>query len=210
MSVQHHKCAATQCENTKVTFGFSHFTFALPPKSKKTMSAQLQLACRLPPPDNSSTMLARTVRNVEQAEGSIRQRTTVADILQAPDVEEVDIATPASANMISPASATSPIGNATNNAPAPAEFPTRASLTRDLTTSTALVESLRLRNSILAADLARHEDKATGLRLDRAKWMAIALFALLLGVVYLSWCRYMSVEMEYIRERREKEFFGGI
>lgn len=178
----------------------------------KTMSAPLQLACRLPPPDNNTTMLARTVRNLEQAQGSPRYRTTVADILQAPDIEEDDIATPPSANMTSPASATSAIGNATDNSPvpSPAGFPTRASLTRDLTASTAVVQNLRLRNSILAADLARREDKTSKIRLSRVKWMVTALFALLLWVVYLAWCRYMSVEMEYIRERREKVFSGGI
>ena len=202
---------ALQC-NVKILKSLLAFRTSLLPCAQrtKTMSASSQVAYRLPLPDNSSTMLARTVRNLEQAEGFVRQRTTVADILQAPNIEEVDIATPPSANMTSPSSAKSVVGNATNNAPAPAEFPTRASLTRDLTTSTALVENLRLRNSVLEADLARQEDKATRMLSSRAKWMVIALVALLLGVIYSSWCRYMSVEMEYIRERRENEFFGRI
>jgi hypothetical protein len=86
-------------------------------------------------------------------------------------------------------------------------------LNLDLNCSTALLRSLRTRNSILVADLARvnsslthHEDKTAAILLiesrKRVKWMATAAFTFALWTVYLLWWWFMSVEFEYIRKRR--------
>lgn len=91
-------------------------------------------------------------------------------------------------------------------------------LTSDLTASTTLLQNLRVRNSILVADLTRatlslqrHEGSTIKLlsrvRRSRAKWMAVAIFSIAIWVLYLWWCWHMRVEFEYIRKRR-RDVFG--
>ncbi|KAM0705991.1 hypothetical protein Q7P35_007351 [Cladosporium inversicolor] len=168
-----------------------------------------------PPPQLGNDVLDRTIRNIEQAQGLSRHHISAADILQAQASNEPDLVSlPSSGIPGAPdnvddtgASITSP--QIEVNAP--------INLTSDLAASTTLLQSLRVRNSILVADLARathslqqHEGSTTKLlsrvRRSKAKWMAVAIFSLAIWVVYSWWCWYMRVEFEYIRKRRGEVF----
>lgn len=143
-----------------------------------------------PPQESPTSVLDRTIRNLEQAQSSTRQHATARDVLPpASDAEDP----PAAPTMASP--------------PAP------TNLTADLIRSTALLHNLRARNAILSADLARAADSMAerGSQADaekrcKTRWAVTAFCSFALWAVYLVWCWYMRVEFEYIRRRRGEVF----
>lgn len=167
-----------------------------------------------PPPELGNDVLDRTIRNIEQAQGYSRHHTTAADILQAHASNEPDLVslpssdTPGAARTVGgddDAAASMPLPQIEINAP--------INLTSDLAASTTLLQSLRARNSILVADLARvtlslqQHDGTTfkllsRLRRSKTKWKVATLCSLTTWLVYLWWCWSMRVEFEYIRKRR--------
>lgn len=198
-------------ENSHLPLCVLHFLcLANTAQGKDIMSASPQLKCHPSPEYDSDTMLTRTVRNLEQAQGVARHRTTAAEIRQSPGNDEVDTPPPPPTNMSSPSPAprASAADNASANQRAPAEVTTKAVLANDLTTSTALLQNLRARNDILAADLARHNRETAKQRRSRVKWKIVAIILFLAWVVYLWWCWHMCVEMEFIRRRRGEAFSG--
>lgn len=177
--------------------------FALTTSAKATM----------PPTENShSDLLARTIRNIEQAQGRLRHHATAGDIMQAPaNIESESVSLP-STTMNGPAPSSS-LGDVF----APEEDGKPINLTSDLAASTTLLQSLRTRNSILVDDLARatqslssHEGKVgktlSNERSSKIKWMIAATCSLAIWAVYVWWCWYMRVEFEYIRKRRGEVF----
>ena len=168
----------------------------------------------MPPPLQLDTdVLDRTIRNIEQAQGHSRHHTTAADILQAQANNEPDLVSLPSSDM---PGAIPAVGG--DDAPASisslqVEINRPINLTSDLVASTTLLQSLRVRNSILVADLARvtlslqQHDGTTAKLLSRVhrsktKWKIATICSLTIWLVYLWWCRYMRVEFEYIRKRR--------
>lgn len=169
-------------------------------------------------PKLNNSVLARTICNIEQAQGHVRHRTTGTDILQAPAGNNGEPTSLFSTGMTGHASAVDAGNTAASIAPVQAKVNTPINLTSDLAASTALLQSLRTRNSILVADLARathsldhHEAKAAKLlssvRSSKARWMVAAVFLFTVWAVYLWWCWFMRVEFEYIR-KRQGEVFG--
>ena len=168
----------------------------------------------MPPlPRLHDDVLDRTIRNIEQAQGKCRHRTTAADILQATASNEAELASLPSTGMAGLAPTSVNIDDPAANIPSLAPI----NLTSDLAASTTLLQSLRVRNSILVADLARamqslqhHEEKAIKvlslIRRSRAKWMIAAVCSLMIWMVYLWWCWNMRVEFQYIRKRRGEVF----
>ena len=171
-----------------------------------------------PPLQPSNDVLDRTVRNIEQAQGLPRHHATTADILQAQANSGLHMASLPPADM---RSAIPPVGvdDTESNMPTPQiELNAPIDLTSDLAASTTLLQSLRTRNSILVADLARvtlslqqHEGSSIKLlsrmRRSRSNWMAVAILFLVIWALYLWWCWHTRVEFEYIRKRR-REVFG--
>jgi hypothetical protein len=168
----------------------------------------------MPPPLQLDTdVLDRTIRNIEQAQGHSRHHTTAAEILQAQASNEPDLVSLPSSDM---PGAIPAVGG--DDAPAgisslQVEINRPINLTSDLVASTTLLQSLRVRNSILVADLARvtlslqQHDGTTAKLLSRVhrsktKWKIATICSLTIWLVYLWWCRYMRVEFEYIRKRR--------
>lgn len=170
----------------------------------------------MPPPlQTYNSVLGRTIHNIEQAQGIEICHATMRDILQASDTEQADMISLPSTSDMNGSSPSLPDSSA-DVATASNDLAAR-SLISDLNSSTALLRNLRLRNSILAADLARainsltqHEDKSAAILLiesrKRVKWMMAAVFSLALWAAYLWWCWYMRVEFEYIRKRRGEVF----
>jgi hypothetical protein len=170
-----------------------------------------------PPPQLGTDVLDRTIRNIEQAQGRARHHTTAADVLQAKASNESDLVSLPSSDMpgVVPA-----VGS--DDAPASVSSPqikanTPINLTSDLVASTTLLQSLRVRNSILVADLARvtlsleQHDGTTSKLLSRvyrskAKWKVATICSLTVWLMYLWWCWSMRVEFEYIRKRRGEVF----
>lgn len=162
-----------------------------------------------------NSVLGRTIHNLEQAQGIDFYRATMRDILQADQTEQADMISLSSTsdpNVNSP-----PLSDASDDAMIASSHPATANLISDLNSSTALLRNLRLRNSILAADLARvtgsfthYEEKSAAILLiesrRRIKWTVTAAFTFALWMVYLWWCWYMRVEFEYIRKRRGEVF----
>lgn len=177
--------------------------FALTTRAKATM----------PPPENPhNDLLARIIRNIEQAQGRLRHHATTVDIVQAPANVESELVSLSSTDMPGPAPPPS-LGDAAT----PEQDNTPINLTSDLAASTTLLQSLRTRNSILVDDLARaaqsllrHEGKAgkelSNERSSKVKWMIAATCSLAVWAVYVWWCWYMRVEFEYIRKRRGEVF----
>lgn len=173
----------------------------------------------MPPPIQlDSDVLDRTIRNIEQAQGRVRRHTTTADILQAQSSNRSDVVSLSSSSMHGAAPAVNIDDVAASISSPRIEVKTRINLTSDLAASTTLLQSLRTRNSVLVADLARatlslqeHEGSTIKLllraRRSRARWMAVAISSLWIWVLYLMWCWHMRVEFEYIRTRR-REVFG--
>ena len=171
-----------------------------------------------PPMQLDSDVLARTIRNIEQAQGRARRHTTTADILQTQFSNRSDLVFLPSSGMPGAAPAVDIDDVAASISSPRIEVKPPINLTSDLAASTTLLQSLRTRNSILVADLARatlslqeHEGSTIKLlsraRRSRAKWMAVAICSLWIWVLYLLWCWHMRVEFEYIRARR-REVFG--
>jgi len=166
-----------------------------------------------PPPQLDTGVLDRTIRNIEQAQGYSRHNTTAANILQAQASNEPDLISLPSSGI---PGAVPAVGG--DDAPASIsslriEVTTPINLTSDLAASTTLLQSLRVRNSILVADLARvtlslqQHDGTTAkllsrLRRSKAKWKVAAICSFLVWLMYLCWCWHMRVEFEYIRKRR--------
>jgi hypothetical protein len=176
---------------------------ALPTAAKVTM----------PPPQFCDTVLARTIRNIEQAQGLGRHHATAVDVLRASPDEHPELISLSSSDMAGPAPTATASDVANNIAPAPEQGHPPINLTSDLAASITLLQSLRTRNSILAADLARtthsllHHEGAAGKALSsersrRVKWTIAATCSLATWAVYLWWCWHMRVEFEYIRKRR--------
>jgi len=170
-----------------------------------------------PPPDLDGDVLDRTIRNIEQAQGLSRHHTTAADILQVPASGEPELVSLPSTGMAGRAPTATVDDNAASISSPQIEINAPINLTSDLAASTTLLQSLRIRNSILVADLARatlslqqHEGTATKLlskvHRSRIKWMGAAICSLTMWMMYLWWCWYMRVEFEYIRKRREEVF----
>jgi hypothetical protein len=173
-----------------------------------------------PPLQTYNSVLGRTIHNIEKAQGLVVHHATMSDIFRAAkEPEQADmISLPSTSDeIIAPSPPPSDDYSSDAAAPAPTRLPT-VDLISDLNCSTALVQNLRIRNTILAADLARvntslthHEEKMAAILLiesrRRVKWMATAAFAFVLWMVYLAWCWFMRVEFAYIRKRRG-EFFG--
>jgi hypothetical protein len=170
-----------------------------------------------PPPQLYGDVLDRTIRSLEQAQGHVRHRTTAAQILQPPTSDKPELALLSPTGMVEHASAVGVHATAASIPSLQVEANTPYNLISDLAASTTLLKSLRTRNSILVADLARaldslqqHEGKAfkllSGVCRSRTKWMAAAIFSLAIWMVYLWWCWYMRVEFEYIRKRRGEVF----
>ena len=167
-----------------------------------------------PPPQIGNDVLDRTIRNIEQAQGCPRHRTTAADVLQAQASNGsglVSLPSTSSAPSVDDHDAAASISSLQ------ADGNTLINLTSDLAASTTLLQSLRVRNNILIDDLARatlslqqHESTATKLLFkvhrSRAKWMAAAIVSFAVWVAYLWWCWYMRVEFQYIRRRRAEVF----
>jgi hypothetical protein len=109
----------------------------------------------MPPPVFDGDVLDRTIRNIEQAQGRPRHHTTAADILQPPPSDEVELVSLPSTGMAGRAPASSIDDNAAGRSSPQIEIITPINLTSDLAASTTLLQSLRVRNSILVADLAR-------------------------------------------------------
>lgn len=168
-----------------------------------------------PPPQPGNDVLDRTIRNIEQAQGRPRHHTTAADIVPAQASDEPDLVSLPSLDM--PDALDDVDDTGASIASPRIEVNTPINLTSDLAASTTLLQSLRVRNSILVADLARatlslqqHEGSTikllSRLRRSRAKWMVAAIFSLVIWMMYLWWCWYMRVEFEYIRKRRGEVF----
>ena len=171
-----------------------------------------------PPTQLDNDVLDRTIRNIEQAQGHSRHRTTAADILQAQASNGSDLVSLPSSDMPGAAPPVDVDDTGASMPPPQIEVNTPINLTSDLAASTTLLQNLRVRNSILVADLARatlslqqHEGSTIKLlsrvRRSRAKWMAVAIFSIAIWVLYLWWCWHMRVEFEYIRKRR-RDVFG--
>jgi hypothetical protein len=171
------------------------------------------------PAQYHNSVLDRTIRNIEQAQGLLRHHTAAADIFQTPaHVEEIgDVISLSSLDMTNFDSPVSISSIATYHTFTPGQPQSRApiNLTSDLLASTTLLQSLRTRNSILAADLARatqslvsHESRTGKERISKAKWRVAATCSLLTWAVYLWWCWVMRVEFAYIR-RRGEHWFGA-
>jgi hypothetical protein len=171
----------------------------------------------MPPPQLCNTVLARTIRNIEQAQGIDHHHATAVDVLRASPDEQVELVSLSSSDMADPAPAASNINVANNTAPAPEQGLLRINLTSDLAASTTLLQSLRTRNSILAADLARttqsllHHEGTAGKTLSsersrRVKWTIAATCSFMVWAAYLWWCWHMRVEFEYIRKRKGEVF----
>jgi len=176
----------------------------------------------MPPFQTYNSVLSRTVQNLEQAQGIEVHYATMSDIFRAEDTEQADvISLPSTSDENdntpppSESSASADVGSAliTNASNRRATV----DLISDLNCSTAILRNLRVRNSIITADLARadvsltrHEEKMAGILLiesrRRVKWMATAGFTFALWTAYLLWCWYMSVEFQYIRQRRREAF----
>jgi len=188
-----------------------------------TLAACTSLGCPLekkampPPLELNGDVLDRTIRNIEQAQGRSRHQTTAADILQAPAGNEPELVSLPSTGMAGRAPTANVDDNAASISSLQIEINTPINLTSDLVASTTQLRSLRVRNSILVADLARatlslqqHEGSTTKLlsrvRRSRVKWMSAAICSLTIWMMYLWWCWYMRVEFEYIRKRREEVF----
>jgi hypothetical protein len=170
-----------------------------------------------PPPVFDGDVLDRTIRNIEQGQGRSRHHTSAADILQAPVSNAPEFVSLPSTGMAGRAPTANVDDNAASISSPQIEINTPINLTSDLAASTTLLQSLRTRNSILVADLARatlslqqHEGKATKLlskvHRSRVKWMGAAICSLTMWMMYIWWCWYMRVEFEYIRKRREEVF----
>jgi hypothetical protein len=171
----------------------------------------------MPPPQLCDTVLARTIRNVEQAHGLDRHHATAFDVLRASPDELPELISLSSSDMAGPAPTATTSDVPTDVAPAPEQGHPPINLTSDLAASTTLLQSLRTRNSILAADLARathsllHHQVTAGRVLSsersrRVKWTIAATCSLATWAVYLWWCWHMRVEFEYIRKRRGEVF----
>jgi hypothetical protein len=171
----------------------------------------------MPPPQLCNTVLARTIRNIEQAQGLIRHHTTTGDLLQASPDEQPELISLSSSDMAGPAPTVGSSEAATNVAPTPEQGHPPINLTSDLAASTTLLQSLRTRNLILAADLARttqsllHHEGLAGKALSsernrRVKWTIAATCSLATWAAYLWWCWHMRVEFEYVRKRRGEVF----
>lgn len=172
------------------------------------------------PPQLDTDVLDRTMRNIEQAQGRARHHTTAADILQAQASDEPDLISVPSSGM--PVAVPADRGD-DDDAPASIsslqiEINAPINLTSDLAASTTLLQSLRIRNSILVDDLARvtlsfqqHDGVSSKLlirvRRSRTKWKVATICSLTTWLMYLWWCWYMRVEFEYIRKRRG-EMYG--
>ena len=167
-----------------------------------------------PPPQIGNNVLDRTIRNIEQAQWLSRHRTTAADILQVQASNGSDLVS-------LPSTGFAPVVDGHDAAASISSLQvdsnTLINLTSDLAASTTLLQSLRVRNTILIDDLARatlslqqHEGTATKLLFkvhrSRAKWTAAAIVSFAIWVAYLWWCWYMRVEFEYIRRRRAEVF----
>jgi hypothetical protein len=170
----------------------------------------------MPPLQTYNSVLSRTVQNLEQAQGTPIYHATMSDIFRVDDTEQADVISLPSTS------------DENDNTPPPSDGSEQeavtgsnglatATLISDLNCSTALLRNLRVRNSIITADLARantsltsHEEKTAGILLiesrRRVKWMATAGFTFALWTAYLLWCWYMSVEFQYIRKRRAEVF----
>lgn len=169
----------------------------------------------MPPPlQTYNSVLSRTIHNLEQARGIDIYHATMQDILQASDTEQAGMISLPSTS----ASPPPPSDDSADVATALNDLATR-NLISDLTSSTTLLRNLRLRNSILVADLARttdsltrHDEETAAVLLiesrRRVRWMVAAAFSFALWAAYLWWCWYMRVEFEYIRKRRG-EVFGA-
>ena len=150
-----------------------------------------------PPPQLGNDVLDRTIRNIEQAQGRPRHHTSAADILPAQASNEPDLVSLPSSGM---PGASDNVADSVASMPSPQiEVNRPINLTPDLAASTVLLQSLRVRNSILVADLARatlslqqHEGSTikllSRLRRSRAKWMVAAIFSLVIWMMYLWWC----------------------
>jgi hypothetical protein len=175
----------------------------------------------MPPPlQTYNSVLGRTIHNIEQAQGTEIYHATMSDIFRVDDTEQAEMISLQSTSDMNVANSPPPSDGSADATPAPNGLATKG-LISDLNCSTALLRNLRVRNSILAADLSRataslsrREEKeaiATAALLliesrRRIKWMATAAFTFALWVVYLLWCWYMRVEFEYIRQRRGEVF----
>lgn len=172
----------------------------------------------MPPPTQlDDDVLVRTIRNIEQAQGHSRHRTTTANILQAHASNGSDLVSLPSSGVPGAVPPVNIYDTGASMPPPQVEVSAPIHLTSDLAASTALLQSLRTRNSILVADLARvtlslqqHEGSTIKLlsraRRSRAKWMVVAIFSLAIWILYLWWCWHMRVEFEYIRKRRSEVF----
>lgn len=170
-----------------------------------------------PPTQLNNDVVDRTIRNIEQAQGLRRRKTTAADILQAQARSGPDLVSLPSSGMSGAVPPVDADDAGSNMAPPQIEVNAPINLTSDLAASTTLLQSLRTRNSILVADLARatlslHQHEGSTAKLlskahrSKAKWMAIAMCSFATWMVYLWWCWYMRVEFEYIRKRRSEVF----
>ena len=107
-----------------------------------------------PPPGLGNDVLDRTIRNIEQAQGHSRHRTTAADILQAQASNGSDLVSLPSSDMPGAAPPVDVDDTGASMPPPQIEVNTPINLTSDLAASTTLLQNLRVRNSILVADLA--------------------------------------------------------
>lgn len=166
-----------------------------------------------PPPQLGTDVLDRTIRNIEQAQGRARHHTTAAGILQAQASIEPDLVSLPSSDMPGGVPAVGGHDAAASISSLQVEINRPINLTSDLAASTTLLQNLRVRNSILVADLARvtlslqQHDVIASKLLSRAyrsktRWKVATICSLTIWLVYLWWCRYMRVEFEYIRKRR--------
>jgi hypothetical protein len=171
-----------------------------------------------PPLQTYNSVLSRTVQNLEQAQGLHVNHATMSDIFRPDDIEQADvISLPSTSDESDNAPPPSDSSASADDVPPPPNGLATVDLIADLNCSTACLRNLRVRNSILSADLARvsvsltrHEEKTAGILLiesrRRVKWMATAAFTFALWMVYLLWCWYMRVEFQYIRKRRAAAF----
>lgn len=171
-----------------------------------------------PPLQTYNSVLSRTVHNLEQAQGLHVNHATMSDIFRLDDTEQADvISLPSTSDESDNTPPPSESSASADDVPRPSNGLATVDLIADLNCSTACLRNLRVRNSILSADLARvsvsltrHEEKTAAVLLiesrRRVKCMAIAGFTFTLWVVYLLWCWYMTVEFQYIRKRRAEAF----
>jgi hypothetical protein len=171
-----------------------------------------------PPLQTYNSVLNRTVQNLEQAQGIHLNHATMSEIFRADDSEQADvISLPSTSDESDNTPPPSDSSASADDVPPPSNGLATANLIADLNCSTACLRNLRVRNSILSADLARantsltrREDKTASILLiesrKRVKWMATAAFTFALWVVYLLWYWYMRVEFQYIRKRRAATF----